>query len=99
MMRAVLVASLVLLAPAAGAAEAEPEGDKQMSGMSIVGDHESPKSLVIVPWKSSDPGERLGVSRTLDDGPRPVDREAFVRQLEFYRIGVESWEGTRLESQ
>ena len=28
-------------------------GDKRMSGMSIVGNDDAPKSLVIVPWKSS----------------------------------------------
>ena len=43
------------------------EGDKMISGMSIVGNHEAPKSLVIVPWKSSELGTELDVSRALDD--------------------------------
>jgi len=84
---------LLLLAGTALAADSAPQGDKLLSGMSIVGDHESPKSLVIVPWKSSDPGDRIGVSRILDDGRRPVDRDVFMRELEYYQIGVESFEG------
>ena len=64
----------------------EPEGDQVISGMSIVGDHESPKSLVIVPWKSSGLGDKLNVSRLLDDGLQPVDRDVFNRELNYYRI-------------
>ena len=33
--------------------EAQPEGDKLVSGMSIVGNDEAPKSLAIVPWKGN----------------------------------------------
>ncbi|MGN6454444.1 MAG: hypothetical protein ACTHL7_15430, partial [Steroidobacteraceae bacterium] len=32
---------------------APPGGDVKMSGMSILGNEDAPKSLVIVPWKSS----------------------------------------------
>ena len=81
---------LVLLAGAANAGEGADGDDKLISGMSIVGDHESPKSLVIVPWKSSDLGDRLDVSRILDDGRRPVDRDVFMRELNYYQIGAKS---------
>jgi hypothetical protein len=54
--------------------------------MSIVGNDEAPKSLVIVPWKTSDLGNTLDVSKTLDDGRRPVDREVFRRALDYYEI-------------
>ena len=57
-----------------------------MSGMSIVGNDEAPKSLVIVPWKSSDLGETIEVSKRMDDGRGPVDREVFVRALDYYEI-------------
>ena len=30
---------------------------KEISGMSIVGNNETPKALVIVPWKSSEIGQ------------------------------------------
>ncbi len=59
---------------------------KAMSGMSILGNEEAPKSLVIVPWKSSELGDNISLSDTLDDRARPVDKEVFLRQLHFYDI-------------
>ena len=86
-----VLAAVVLFCAAAGAAEPEPEGDKVLSGMSIVGNDDAPKALVIVPWKSSDLGDVLDVSRALDDGRGPVDRDVFMRSLDYYEIR----EGTR----
>jgi hypothetical protein len=83
------LALLLVASPAPGEASAEG-GDKLVSGMSIVGDDEAPKSLVIVPWKSSELGDRLAVSRLLDDGRQPVDRDVFMRELRYYRIRAES---------
>jgi len=62
------------------------ESDKLLGGMSIVGNDEAPKSLVIVPWKSSEMGDTLDVSRVLDDGRQPVDRDVFMRELDYYGI-------------
>jgi hypothetical protein len=64
----------------------EPGGPKTMSGMSILGNEETPKSLVIVPWKSSEMGDELSLSDTLDERARPVDKEVFLRKLNFYQI-------------
>ena len=78
--------------PAADAAQvAEERGDgietpKTMSGMSILGNEEAPKSLVIIPWKSSELGDDISLSDTLDDRARPVDKEVFLRELSFYEI-------------
>ena len=66
--------------------ESESEKEKLVSGMSIVGNDEAPKSLVIVPWKSSDLGDTPGISKVMDDGRRPVDREVFMRALDYYEI-------------
>ena len=63
-----------------------PGGPKTMSGMSILGNEETPKSLVIVPWKSSEMGDELSLSDTLDEQARPVDKEVFLRKLNFYQI-------------
>jgi hypothetical protein len=71
-------------------ADKAPQGDKQMSGMAIVGNDDAPKALVIVPWKSSDMGSALDVSRALDDGRQPVDRDVFKRELDYYQIRSES---------
>ena len=59
---------------------------KAMSGMSILGNEEAPKSLVIIPWKSSELGDDISLSDTLDDRARPVDKEVFLRELSFYQI-------------
>jgi hypothetical protein len=71
------------------AEEPGESGDKVLSGMSIVGNDDAPKSLVIVPWKSSELGTRLDVSQIVDDGRKPVDREVFMRELNYYRISTE----------
>ena len=65
---------------------AEKSGPRKMSGMSVLGNEEAPKSLVIVPWKSSELGDDISLSDTLDDRARPVDKEVFMRELNFYEI-------------
>ncbi len=68
-------------------AVAEEDEAKALSGMSIVGNDETPKSLYIVPWKSSELGVETGLnSNLMDDGMGPVDKEVFMRQLDFHEI-------------
>ena len=55
-------------------------------GMSILGNQEAPKALVIVPWKTSELGNGPNVSTLLDDSRRPVDKEVFKRMLLYYEI-------------
>ena len=62
------------------------EEAKLISGMSILGNQEAPKSLVIVPWKSSEIGDSLGISTMLDDSRQPIDKEVFMRALIYYEI-------------
>ena len=59
-------------------------------GMSILGNQEAPKALVIVPWKSSELGNGPNVSTLLDDSKRPVDKEVFMRMLLYYEIRSET---------
>jgi hypothetical protein len=80
---------LMIFAAAISASAEEPtagDQEKLVSGMSIVGNDEAPKSLVIVPWKSADLGDTLDVSKVMDDGRGPVDREVFLRALDYYEI-------------
>ena len=99
MLRLLMIGALLLAAasPACGdEAEAEEketptvasndDGPKTMSGMSILGNEEAPKALVIIPWKSSEIGEDISLSDTLDDRARPVDKDVFLRELSFYEI-------------
>ena len=57
---------------------------KAISGMSIVGNDQSPKALYIVPWKSSDIGVENSLNIPANRGYTPVDREEFRRKLDYY---------------
>jgi hypothetical protein len=73
--------------PAAEANQAEqPGGDVKMSGMSILGNEDAPKSLVLVPWKSSELADMPSVSRLLDSSTQPVDKDVFMRELSYYEF-------------
>ena len=82
--------AFLLVAGAARSDDAKTKGDKRLSGMSIVGNDDAPKSLVIVPWKSSGLGDTLDVGTSLGDGRQPVDRDVFMRELDYYQIRAES---------
>jgi len=84
---------LLLALPGAAMAQGNDKGSsdkvpaaKQLSGMSIVGNDEAPKSLYIVPWKRSEIGAEPTLHMMLTDRAGPVDRDEFIRQLEFYEI-------------
>ena len=68
---------------------AVPSEAREMSGISIVGNDEAPKSLYIVPWKSSDVGAQTSLDPMLTGDDVPVDREVFRRRIEFYRISTD----------
>jgi len=60
---------------------------KELSGISIIGNKEAPKSLYIVPWKNSEVGVRSSLTSGLLDGSmRPIDKEVFMRELDFYDL-------------
>jgi hypothetical protein len=67
-------------------AKAESEA-KAVSGMSIVGNSEAPKSLTIIPWKSSEIGRDTDFkSSLLGQDLTPIDKPSFLRQLEFHKL-------------
>ncbi len=83
------VASLcfALAAPIAFAEDEKTGGDEKLvSGMSILGNDESPKSLVIVPWKSSDLGDDLDLTRRFGQDRSALDPEVFRRSLDYHQI-------------
>ena len=60
---------------------------KELSGISIIGNKEAPKSLYIVPWKNSEVGVETSLtSGLLDESNRLVDKEVFMRELDFYEL-------------
>lgn len=68
----------------------KPKGDVQMSGMSVLGNDDSPKSLALVPWKTSLLGDAPSLSKLLDDSTQPVDKEVFMRELAYHQIKTDS---------
>ena len=52
----------------------------------ITGNQELPKVLYIVPWQKANPGDLMGkpVNTLLDEVLAPLDREEFVRQVDYY---------------
>ena len=58
----------------------------ELSRTEVTGNQELPKVLYIVPWQKSDPGDLMGrpVNSLLDEVLAPVDREEFIRQVEYY---------------
>ena len=59
-------------------------------GMSILGNQEAPKALVIVPWRRSELGNVPGISTVLDDSRQAIDKEVFMRMLSYYEIRSET---------
>ena len=72
---------------ATAASKNNSDDAKSLSGISIVGNKEAPKSLFIVPWKSSEIGFETGLSSSLlNEKMLPVDKEVFTRELNFYSV-------------
>jgi hypothetical protein len=68
---------------------ARAEEVKSISGMSIVGNNETPKSLYIVPWKSSEIGMETDLSSNLlNESLTPVDKDVFMREVNFYEVST-----------
>ena len=93
MYRAMVLCACLVLFPAVVAAAEDVNSDqqseaKELSGMSIVGNDDAPKSLYIVPWKSSEVGVETSLKTMLNEGDVPVDRDVFKRQLGFYQAST-----------
>jgi len=92
-MSARAIAATVGLLLCAGAAMSQDktkkpdEEAKEVSGMSIVGNSETPKSLTIIPWKSSEIGRDAHFkSALLSQEIVPIDKPTFLRGLDFYKL-------------
>ena len=85
MMRCGLMFSVALLVCAGASAEDRLD----MEGIEIIGNSELPKSLVIVPWKQSEQRASTGkpVDSLTNEILMPLEREAFLRRLKYFRAG------------
>jgi len=52
----------------------------------ITGNQELPKVMYIVPWQKANPGDLMGkpINTLLDEVLAPIDREEFLRQVDYY---------------
>ena len=83
----ITLVSLMLQSPAIAEKKSVDNEVKELSGISIIGNKEAPKSLYIVPWQNSEVGVATSLnSGLLDDSMRPVDKEVFLRELDFYEL-------------
>ena len=59
----------------------------ELNRTEITGNQELPKVLYIVPWQKSDPGDLMGkpVNTLFDEVLAPLDREEFIRQVEYHK--------------
>ena len=88
--RTILLAVWLTLPALASAEDNNKKVDsevKELSGISIIGNKEAPKSLYIVPWQNSEVGVATSLnSGLLDDSMAPIDKDVFLRELEFYQL-------------
>ena len=61
----------------------------ELKSISIIGNPELPKTIYLVPWKKTGPGDLGGRpgSSLLDEDLGPVDPQVFRRELEYYQAG------------
>jgi hypothetical protein len=64
----------------------------QLDATQITGNRELPKVMVIVPWKSAEPGALAGrpLNSLVEELLSPIDRDVMRRTLDYYRLVAES---------
>lgn len=74
-----LIAALLFAATATAQAQ-EPERDL---GMNIIGNNETPRTLIIVPWKSAQPGDLTlrPLNSLVESSIGPLDPDVVRREL------------------
>lgn len=62
------------------------EPTQELEGISVIGNRELPKSLVIVPWKAPEPGDLVGkpLQSLIDEVLGPVDKDVHKRKVSYY---------------
>lgn len=89
----ILTLAVIVMATVAIGADSNPAGNiKKLTGISIVGDKEAPKSLYIVPWHNAELKQNASLSSNLiDDNMQAVDRKSLRQQLQLYELSKLGW--------
>jgi len=86
------LAALMIAGTATAADDGQGEGFKQMKGISIRGDKEAPRSLVIVPWHDAEHKQNTSLSSSLvDDSLQAIDQNELERQLRLHELSQSGW--------
>lgn len=84
-MRTRVMVFTLMLACSIQAGAAEDRIDLEVEGTAVIGNRELPKVLYVVPWKRSElADDDPGVQGLVDEALGPLDREVFVRKVEYY---------------
>lgn len=82
-----VIAGITLQTPVLAQEKKIDSDVKELSGISIIGNQEAPKSLYIIPWQNSEVGVASSLQSGLfDDSMRPLSKEVFLRELNFYEL-------------
>ena len=87
LMKRILILAYLLLTSFSVLAEGETQSVAQeLDGISVIGNRELPKALVIVPWKAPEPGELDGspLQSLIDEVLGPVDKDVHKRKVSYY---------------
>lgn len=63
------------------------EEEERSLGMNIIGNNETPRTLIIVPWKSAEPGDLTlrPLQSLVDASIGPLDRDVHRREMRWRR--------------
>ncbi|MDH5354343.1 MAG: hypothetical protein OEY09_07865 [Gammaproteobacteria bacterium] len=82
-----VIAGMTLKSPVLAQENKVDSEVKELSGISIIGNQEAPKSLYIIPWQNSEVGVASSLQSGLfDDSMKPLHEEVFLRELNFYEL-------------
>ena len=86
MKKVLLIILLLLLNVTVFAEDENPGVAQELDGISVIGNRELPKALVIVPWKAPEPGDLDGspLQSLVDEVLGPVDKDVHKRKVSYY---------------
>jgi hypothetical protein len=81
-----ILITLLSICYAVSAEDEVPSVAQELDGISVIGNRELPKALVIVPWKAPEPGDLDGspLQSLIDDVLGPVDKDVHKRKVSYY---------------
>ena len=85
-MKPLITMTLLAMALLSGNAIAQDQLD--LDGAQIFGNRDMPNITYVVPWKEDqiDVVDIQPIGNLLDDALQPIDRDVFVREIEYYEL-------------